>query len=71
MADSDKTHGFDANWNSYNVMTVRFKDNQNVVYTINTTVMVEMKIANEKLGEANICGYRRDHAEEVLTLPAN
>lgn len=52
--------GLEGNWDSFNIMKVRF-DGTNVVYSLNTTIMVEMKLASAELGELEISGYRREH----------
>jgi hypothetical protein len=42
-------------------MSVKHDENQNAIYSLNTTVMVEMKISNEGLGDVEISGYQREH----------
>ncbi len=50
MLVCDPDNGLEGNWDSFNTISIR-SDGTNVVYNLNTTVMVEMKIANGDLGE--------------------
>jgi hypothetical protein len=47
--ECDPDNGLEGHWDSFNTITVRV-EGAKVIYNLNTTVMVEMKIANGGLG---------------------
>ena len=56
--ECDVSKGLIGTWDSFNIIDVKI-DASKVTYKLNTTVLVEMKISSEEVGEIDLSGYLR------------
>jgi capping protein beta len=68
-SEVDPSSGMGGCWDSFNTLAVKIDGKGNAVYSLNTTVMVEFRIKNDRVGELDLSGYRREHKQEVIPLP--
>lgn len=57
-------------WDSFNVIEMKVDDsNKKITYKLNTTVLIEMKIKNEKVGDVDLSGFMKKTREDSQKLP--
>ena len=57
-------------WDSFNVIEMKVDDqSKKITYKLNTTVLIEMKIKNDRVGDVDLSGFMKKTREDSQKLP--